>query len=41
MMTVGFVIVLFLGWVTTTGWAHRSTSKVASLFPSTEVTAAK
>jgi hypothetical protein len=41
MMTVGFVIVLLLGWVTTTGWALRSTSKVASLFPSAEVTAAK
>jgi EmrB/QacA subfamily drug resistance transporter len=41
MMTVGFVIVLLLGWVTTTCWALRSTSKVASLFPSAEVTAAK
>ena len=35
------VIVLFFSWVTTTGWARRSTSKIASLFPSAEATPAK
>ena len=38
-MTVCFVIVLVFGWATTTGWALRSTSKVASLFPAAELTA--
>jgi len=41
MMTACGVIVLLFGWVTTTGWAQRSTSKVASLFPSAESTPAK
>ncbi len=41
MMTACSVIVLLFGWVTTTGWAQRSTSKVASLFPSVETTPAK
>ena len=41
MMTACCVIVLLFGWVTTTGWALRSTSKVASLFPTAEVTPAK
>ncbi len=41
MMTACSVIVLLFGWVTTTGWAQRSTSKVASLFPSAESTPAK
>jgi len=40
-MTACGVIVLLFSWVTTTGWAQRSTSKVASLFPSAEATSAK
>ena len=38
MMTACSVIVLLFGWVTTTGWAQRSTSKVASLFHGAETT---
>ena len=41
MMTACSVIVLLFGWVTTTGWAQRSTSKVASLFHGAETTPAK
>lgn len=41
MMTACGVIVLLFGWVTTTGWAQRSTSKVASLFHGAETTPAK
>ena len=40
-MTSCGVIVLLFGWVTTTDWAQRSTSKVASLFHSAEATEAK
>ena len=41
MMTACSVIVLLFGLLTTTGWALRSTRKVASLFPSSEATPAE